>query len=672
LLTESPAPSGRQARLTGVVAVLSLILASLVAAPAEAAEPVTYTDHVYSSTATAATADKPQSKVWYTDGAWWALMVTPAGTVNIYKLGTNHAWTDTGTVVDTRGASTGDALFSGGKLYIASRTGGTSGAVKVYKFSYSTSTKKYTPDPAFTTKTFSGGGTESATIDRDSMGALWVTFTRGSAVYVSNTTNAAQTTWSSPFRITGADTSVSTDDISAVIAFDGNKIGVLWSDQASNAMRFAYHVDGTASTAWKLEDVLTGTGIADDHINIKSMTGDSAGRIYAAVKTSKTGATDPIIYVVTRGVNGTWTSRQTATVADKLTRPQLALDSINQTVYIMQSTELGGTVYYKSAPMSNTPQFATTGKGATFIAAAGAKINNVSTTKDPVTPSTGLVAIASDEFTHTYYHAEMALNGAATPGDTTAPPAPVATPPGGTYASTQSVTLASEAGATIRYTIGTAPADPTPTSGSVYGGPITVSSSQSIKAIAIDAAGNVSPVARANYTISAGSSTSTIILNPVADTMAKQGTPATNYAGTSPLQADSRDVSTSSTSAIHSYLRFTIPSLTAGQSITGASLSLKAVNGTPDGPAIYRTATGWTDTSVNWNAKPARSGDVAIGNFGSVALARVQTAVTGVTGAGDISFELAPESTDGMDFVSGDSTSADADKPQLILTITGS
>jgi len=264
-----------------------VVLASLMPMPADAAEPVSYKDHVYSSSATAATADKPQSKVWYNDGFWWALMVTPGGTVNIYQLNrSTHAWADTGTVVDSRGNSTGDALWTGGKLYIASRTGGTSGAVKVYKFSYSTSTKKYSADPAFTTKTFPGGGTESATIDKDSTGALWVTFTRGSAVYVSNTTNAAQTTWSSPFRIAGADTSVATDDISAVIAFEG-KIGVLWSDQPSNAMRFAYHVDGAPNTAWTLETVLSGTGIADDHINIKSMVGDSAGRIYAAVRLRK-------------------------------------------------------------------------------------------------------------------------------------------------------------------------------------------------------------------------------------------------------------------------------------------------------------------------------------------------------------------------------------------------
>src|SRR3954453_18185396 len=60
MLTTSPVRYGRQARLTGVVAVLSLMLASLLTTPAEAAEPVTYKDHVYSSAATAATADKPQ------------------------------------------------------------------------------------------------------------------------------------------------------------------------------------------------------------------------------------------------------------------------------------------------------------------------------------------------------------------------------------------------------------------------------------------------------------------------------------------------------------------------------------------------------------------------------------------------------------------------------------
>ncbi len=642
-----------------------MALAYAVPVPAQAATPVDYQGHAYPTGAKAATADKPQSKVWFNDRAWWALMVTPAGSVNIYKLNkADHTWRDTGTVVDTRASSTGDALWSGSKLHVVSRSMSTSsGAIRHYRFAYSGGV--YTKE---LTTSFGGGGSESATIDQDSDGRLWVTFTRGNVVYVMRST-PDQTTWTAPFRITGADTGVNPDDISAVIAFE-NKIGVMWSDQGAQALRFSYHVDGTPDNAWTNETVLLGQGKADDHINIKSMVGDSAGRVYAAIKTNHTVSTDPGIKVMTRGTTGSWTSAATASVADKLTRPQLALDSTNKVVYILQSTEGGGSVYVKSAPMSNQPAFTASGKGTTFMAWPGAKINNPSTSKHPVNSTTGLVAIGADEYVRRYYHTEMAIPGGA---DTVAPAAPSLTPPSGSYTSAQTVKMvAAESGATIRYTVGdgtTVPADPTSVS-AVYNGPLTVSSSQIVKARAYDAAGNGSPVTRRDYTITKAPVSTTVTLSPDADTMVKQGSPTTAYGSDALLQVDTQDVAGNASTAIHSYLRFTIPALQPGQSITGASLSFQPSNGTTNGPAVYRTATTWDESTLTWNSGlPGRTSGV-VGNYGSIGTSRVATPLSGVTEAGQISFELAPESDNGADLASKESLVIE-DRPQLTLTITG-
>lgn len=84
------------------------------------------------------------------------------------------------------------------------------------------------------------------------------------------------------------------------------------------------------------------------------------------------------------------------------------------------------------------------------------------------------------------------------PKDLAAPSAPTANPAGGTYVGTQQVTLTAEEGATIRYT--NDGADPTSTS-LVANGPIAVTATQTLKAIAIDAAGNASGVTVLNYTI---------------------------------------------------------------------------------------------------------------------------------------------------------------------------
>lgn len=84
------------------------------------------------------------------------------------------------------------------------------------------------------------------------------------------------------------------------------------------------------------------------------------------------------------------------------------------------------------------------------------------------------------------------------------PPPTVATPAfspaGGSYTSTQSVTISSAtSGASIRYTTnGTAP---TSTSGTVYSAPVSVSTTTTLKAIAYKSGMTDSSVATANYTI---------------------------------------------------------------------------------------------------------------------------------------------------------------------------
>lgn len=86
--------------------------------------------------------------------------------------------------------------------------------------------------------------------------------------------------------------------------------------------------------------------------------------------------------------------------------------------------------------------------------------------------------------------------------DTVAPPAPTATPGAGTFASAQAVTLSdAEAGVAMRYTNdGSTPS----ASSLLFTGPIPVTASQTINAIAIDAAGNSSAVSTFNYVIQPG------------------------------------------------------------------------------------------------------------------------------------------------------------------------
>ncbi|MEU0529088.1 chitobiase/beta-hexosaminidase C-terminal domain-containing protein [Amycolatopsis tolypomycina] len=84
-------------------------------------------------------------------------------------------------------------------------------------------------------------------------------------------------------------------------------------------------------------------------------------------------------------------------------------------------------------------------------------------------------------------------------GGTTTVAAPSFSPPGGTYASAQTVTISSAtAGATIRYTVdGSTPTASSP----VYSGPISVPNSRTVNAIATKSGSTTSPVSSATYTI---------------------------------------------------------------------------------------------------------------------------------------------------------------------------
>ncbi|WP_324275676.1 hypothetical protein [Blastococcus brunescens] len=275
--------AGRRARvlLISVATAAMMVLTGLglpTVASAAVGVPTAYlSSQTYASTAPPS-ADKPQSKLWFHQGSWWALMVGAGSTsVYVHELMPDHTWRNTGALVDSRVNNTGDALWSGmdNRLYVASRAPGS--PLQVNALTYNGANRSWSVVQGFPVTVNSGGGSESATIDQDSAGNLWVTYTRGARLWVAHSTGAARTTWTSGFQPNVGDTVLKSDDISAVITF-GNSIGLMWSDQESGAFRFAVRAVDAADTApWSVEDALAGTGLADDHINLKQLVGDPQG-----------------------------------------------------------------------------------------------------------------------------------------------------------------------------------------------------------------------------------------------------------------------------------------------------------------------------------------------------------------------------------------------------------
>src|SRR5205823_7150715 len=93
------------------------------------------------------------------------------------------------------------------------------------------------------------------------------------------------------------------------------------------------------------------------HINIKTVSSDSKGRLFVAAKSSLGDSpSDPsngaLVSLLVRSSTGSWTRTTFGTVANDHTRPLVLLDQTHNRVYMFATAPVtGGTIYYKSTSM---------------------------------------------------------------------------------------------------------------------------------------------------------------------------------------------------------------------------------------------------------------------------------------------------------------------------------
>jgi hypothetical protein len=204
-----------------------------------------------------------------------------------------------------------------------------------------------------------------------------------------------------------------------VIPFGGDRVGVMYSSEAAGAMKtyFAVHRDSDPDSAWAIEEVPTGYD-SDDHINLKA---DSAGRVYAALKTSNTAGSQPLILLMVRGTDGTWHRHVVGTYSESHTRPIVELDeAANRLDVFATHGQSGGEIIRKSTSLSAPAFPAGTGE-IVMEDTAAEKLNDVTSTKQNVTAASGVVVLANNNTTDRYWHAEL--------GGTGSPPLPAAPTP---------------------------------------------------------------------------------------------------------------------------------------------------------------------------------------------------------------------------------------------------
>ncbi|MDX1412843.1 MAG: Calx-beta domain-containing protein, partial [Candidatus Promineifilaceae bacterium] len=275
---------------------------------------------------------------------------------------------------------------------------------ELYRYSYSSGS--YTKD--FGPLEVTGGTAEALTIAKDSMGKLWITWVQDGKVYVNHST-INDSTWVSPYvlPVTGAD--VDSDDLSAVVAYDG-RIGIMWSNQSSGKkMYFAAHLDTDDDQTW--QNLLAYSASGDDHINLKALSADSAGKIFALFKTGSSSALI-VLLVCDNGACTSVTDWSPHTVygnppaQSSPTRPALLLDTSNRDIYVFARVKDAAQkegIYYKRSDMDSI-SFSAGDRGDLFIKDSSYNINDPTTTKQNVTNTSGIVVMASDSSAKAYFH----------------------------------------------------------------------------------------------------------------------------------------------------------------------------------------------------------------------------------------------------------------------------
>jgi RTX calcium-binding nonapeptide repeat (4 copies) len=374
-------------------------------------------------TSGAPTTSKPESKLWWNDGFWWAVMFRN-GEYRIFRLNLRaQTWGDTGVVVDTRDSTRQDVLSTGSKLLVASHkrvpvtrntVPGVNDEMRLLRFSYNAATNRYASAPDGTS-TIDPEKSETLVIDRDSTGALWATWVQadgsGHHVYVKKTdgncvsgafTNCS---WSGATVVLD---DVGADDISSVVRFGGNKVGVMWSNTVVGQIRFRVHQDADPVGTWSSTETVVGAAnpkLADDHINLKA---DSAGRVYAVTKSKFRGQAKPGTMLHRRSAAGVWSTATVSRASLDHTRPIVILDQAHNRIRVFEGPSKGGAIYMKTSRLRaiSFPQFSA---GAVVMRDNGSKLANPTSTKQNVSNATRLIVLATNAVKRRYWHAYLQI-----------------------------------------------------------------------------------------------------------------------------------------------------------------------------------------------------------------------------------------------------------------------
>lgn len=485
---------------TAATATVSLALVLVIATDVFAQETVTPLAPLQLSTTTG---EKPQSKVWFHDGRWWAVLpsssVSPTGTWLWRLEGDNH-WTNLLRLASSTSAQA-DVRAVGDLAHVLIHTS----SVQLVSLEYHPSDQSYVLwSQRPTTTSLALSSSETATIDLDSTGRMWLATDTATDIVVYYS-DPPYSRFDGPIVLASG---TSTDDIGAVAALPLRGVpgvGVMWSNQVTKFFGFRLHVDGSDPLAWLADEVPAqqsalnvGGGMADDHMHLVVA---SDGTLYAAVKTSYNTRTFPQISLLKRHPGGTWDDLYF--VDDQGTRGIALLNEpANLLRVIYRDDDADNIVYRDSLP-------GVIGFGDRHILMPG-PLNDPTSTKDNWTDQVVVVAAGAGVL--------IAL--------------PTTTTTSVTTSSTTSTTIVASTTTTSSSTTSTAPPTTTTSSTTTTTAPPTTTTEPPATTTS-----TVAPTTTVRATTTTSSTTSSTLVPPTTTTVATTTT-TTTVPGSGIVQAD--------------------------------------------------------------------------------------------------------------------------------------
>jgi hypothetical protein len=276
--------------------------------------------------------------------------------------------------------------------------------------------------------------------------------------------------------------------------------------------------DASATTIYYTLDGSTPTTSSAIYSSALSITATTTVKAFAKDAAGNSSAVQTVTYTLDTSVPDT--TPPTVNVSP-------AAGTYNSAQSVTLSTEAGATIYYTTD--GSTPTTSST----------------VYSTPISISASATLKFIGRDTA------GNVSTPVSATYNIDTSPPVVTSSPAAGTYTSAQSVTLSSEAGATIYYTTnGTTPT----TASTVYTAPISISATTTLQFIGKDTAGNISTPVAATYTINLPDTTAPVLtITPAATfTDTQTVTMSANETATIWYTVDGTDPTTSGTKVQYS------------------------------------------------------------------------------------------------------------------------